>query len=119
MVAHELVHGVVTAHVLAQGQQLSGRVEEAGGVEGAGALELVLGRAQPVGQAVQGVAGHLEVGQIPAGLEADLVDARLAADAAAGGGVEVALDPAPSKGTPSARRTSTTLRSFGGDAEGQ
>ena len=34
----------------------------------------------------------LEVGQLPAGLEPDLVDARLAADAAARGGVEVALD---------------------------
>ena len=91
--AHQLVEGVVAAHVLPDGDQLTLGGEQAGGVQAAGRLEDALGPAQPLRQRVQHLDGdrrsaseHLGAPQLEG------VERRLAAHPAGAGGEEVAFE---------------------------
>src|SRR4051812_17663767 len=87
----ELVEGVVPTDVLAEREQLAGGREERSGVETAGLVERALRRAKKIRQGEDdGASDDRAIGNRVAPND-DLVERRLAADAARGRGDEVAL----------------------------
>ncbi len=93
LMADELVEGVVAADVFAEGEELSALVEEGGGVEAAGAVEDGLGGAEEFGQGVNDFGMDQKViddGDRAVGAEG--FDGGFAADAAGGGGIEMAFE---------------------------
>ena len=92
--ADELVERVVPADVLAQGEQLAARREEARGVEAAGLVERPLGGAEEVRQGQDHVASHDRPVGDRLGPDGNLVERRLAANPARRRRDEMALgDP--------------------------
>lgn len=92
LLADHLVQCVVAADVLAEADQVSVEIEQAGGVEATGLLEDGLGLAEALGEGsnhqwVDARAGREDL----AALNLHRLQRRLAADAAAGCGEEVAL----------------------------
>ncbi len=93
--ADDLVDGVVAADVFPQHEHLAGAtVEERSGVQSAGLVEDILTRPQPIGKSREqfGVDHEVVVGDGVVGCRAHRVDARLAAQSARRGHVEVALE---------------------------
>ena len=87
--ADDLVHRVVAPDVLARQHELAVGVEQAGGVDAAGALERRL--LEPVGQAGEERPGDRRPGRQRRAVDRDLLERALAAHAAGGGRVEAAL----------------------------
>src|SRR5277367_3232761 len=90
--ADYFIYRVVPADIFAQDQQFSIWVEEGGGVEASSALEDVLRFAQRVGQGYEQfrVEAKIRIGGCQQA-RADGINRRFSADAAAGGGEEVAF----------------------------
>ena len=109
--ADHLVDGVVAPDVLAEAQQLTAGVEQAGRVHATGAVEHRLVLTQPVGQGGHQLAlehrvvvGHRSMGDL-----VDCLDRRRAADAARAGRVDVPLQRRVGQRDAGASTASTTL----------
>ena len=92
--ADQFVHGVVAAHIFIAAQERSLKIEESGAVGAAGFLKESLCTAELGGEGGEQVWGEGEIlieGLAAGGLQG--LEAGLATDAAARGGVEISLQP--------------------------
>lgn len=92
--ADDLVHGIVTADILADDDGAAFGREQAGGMEPAGVLKSILGLAQAVGKGADDVLMRLppDRREFRKHVEPEGFHRGLAADAATGGGVAISLE---------------------------